>query len=237
MKVFNTLPEGGRPERRRVADELLRAPRPHPRLLERSPSTTTPSRSWARPERPSAKPIARVSPEFFCDARRQPVVGRSFTEAETTYQTDGVAIVTDGVLAACAWRRPGRHRPPHPRGRRREDHRRSPAARTSASCRRRRGSISRWRRIPSSAVPIGATGAARRRWSRGSLRARRSRRAGGDRRAQRRVEKDGRDAKDDGSGRVPLARRAAPRRSCRGGAADAAARAGGRAAAPLRSVR
>jgi predicted permease len=42
------------------------------------------------------EPIARVSPEFFATLGVNPVVGRPFTEAETTFQTDGVAIVTDG---------------------------------------------------------------------------------------------------------------------------------------------
>ena len=39
--------------------------------------------------------IARVSPEFFSTVG-VPVSGRSFTEAETTFQTDDVAIVTNG---------------------------------------------------------------------------------------------------------------------------------------------
>jgi predicted permease len=39
--------------------------------------------------------ITRVSPDFFSTLGLGPVMGRAFTEAETTYQTDGVAIVTD----------------------------------------------------------------------------------------------------------------------------------------------
>jgi predicted permease len=39
--------------------------------------------------------VAQVSPEFFATIGIAPVMGRSFTEEETTYQTDGVAIVTD----------------------------------------------------------------------------------------------------------------------------------------------
>ena len=35
------------------------------------------------------EPVARVSPEFFATLGVRPVVGRPFTEAETTYQTDG----------------------------------------------------------------------------------------------------------------------------------------------------
>ena len=39
--------------------------------------------------------ITRVSPEFFATLGRGPAIGRVFTEAETTYQTDDVAILTD----------------------------------------------------------------------------------------------------------------------------------------------
>ena len=39
--------------------------------------------------------VMRVSPEFFLTLGSGPVMGRAFTEEETTYQTDGVAILTD----------------------------------------------------------------------------------------------------------------------------------------------
>ena len=39
--------------------------------------------------------VMRVSPEFFSTLGSGPVIGRAFTEEETTYQTDGVAILTD----------------------------------------------------------------------------------------------------------------------------------------------
>ena len=39
--------------------------------------------------------ITQVSPEFFTTLGVGPVIGRPFTEQETTYQTDGVAILTD----------------------------------------------------------------------------------------------------------------------------------------------
>lgn len=39
--------------------------------------------------------ITRVSPDFFTTLGTAPVIGRSFTDAEATYQTDGVVIVTD----------------------------------------------------------------------------------------------------------------------------------------------
>jgi len=39
--------------------------------------------------------VGRVSPEFFTTLGVTPVIGRSFTEAEMTYQTDHVAILTD----------------------------------------------------------------------------------------------------------------------------------------------
>ena len=39
--------------------------------------------------------VMRVSPEFFTTLGTGPTLGRVFAEAETTYQTDGVAILTD----------------------------------------------------------------------------------------------------------------------------------------------
>ena len=39
--------------------------------------------------------ITRVSPDFFSTLGLGPVMGRTFTEQETTYQTDSVAILTD----------------------------------------------------------------------------------------------------------------------------------------------
>lgn len=44
--------------------------------------------------------ITRVSPDFFSTLEIGPVVGRAFTEEETTYQTDSVAVITDAF-----WRR------------------------------------------------------------------------------------------------------------------------------------
>jgi predicted permease len=41
-------------------------------------------------------PITAVSPEFFATLGVGPRFGRAFTEAETTYKTDSVAILTDG---------------------------------------------------------------------------------------------------------------------------------------------
>jgi predicted permease len=41
------------------------------------------------------EPITRVSPDFFSTLELGPIVGRTFTEDETTYETDGVAILTD----------------------------------------------------------------------------------------------------------------------------------------------
>ena len=40
--------------------------------------------------------VTRVTPDFFSTLGLGPVVGRAFTDEETTYQTDGVAILTDG---------------------------------------------------------------------------------------------------------------------------------------------
>src|SRR6185295_1493554 len=42
------------------------------------------------------EPIMRVTPEFFATIGTGPVQGRAFTDEETTYETDGVAILTDG---------------------------------------------------------------------------------------------------------------------------------------------
>ena len=41
------------------------------------------------------EPITRVSPEFFATLGRGPVLGRAFTDEETSYETDAVAILTD----------------------------------------------------------------------------------------------------------------------------------------------
>jgi predicted permease len=40
--------------------------------------------------------VTRVSPDFFATLGLGPAIGRAFTEEETTYQTDDVAILTDG---------------------------------------------------------------------------------------------------------------------------------------------
>lgn len=42
------------------------------------------------------EPIARVTPEFFSTLEAGPAMGRSFTEEETSVQTDKVVILTDG---------------------------------------------------------------------------------------------------------------------------------------------
>ncbi len=41
------------------------------------------------------EPILRVSPDFFATLGLGPVMGRAFTEAETSYEADAVVIVTD----------------------------------------------------------------------------------------------------------------------------------------------
>jgi putative ABC transport system permease protein len=41
------------------------------------------------------EPVMLVSPEFFSTLGIGPIIGRSFTEEELTFQTDGVAILTD----------------------------------------------------------------------------------------------------------------------------------------------
>lgn len=47
------------------------------------------------PSATELEPVTRVSPDFFSTLGLGPVMGRSFTEAETTYESDVVAIVTD----------------------------------------------------------------------------------------------------------------------------------------------
>ena len=42
------------------------------------------------------EPITRVTPEFFATLGRGPVMGRAFTDEETSYRTDSVAILTEG---------------------------------------------------------------------------------------------------------------------------------------------
>lgn len=42
------------------------------------------------------EPIARITPEFFATLGKGPAIGRAFTDAEMTYQTDNVAILSDG---------------------------------------------------------------------------------------------------------------------------------------------
>jgi predicted permease len=51
--------------------------------------------------------VTRVSPDFFSTLQVGPVIGRAFAEEETTYQTDGVAILTDAY-----WRQ-RHHADPH----------------------------------------------------------------------------------------------------------------------------
>ncbi len=41
------------------------------------------------------EPVTRVSPDFFTTVGTGPALGRAFTDAETTYQTDNVAILSD----------------------------------------------------------------------------------------------------------------------------------------------
>ncbi|MEO8131728.1 MAG: ADOP family duplicated permease, partial [Bryobacteraceae bacterium] len=41
------------------------------------------------------EPVAKVSPEFFTTLGVGPILGRAFTDAETSFQTDRVAILTD----------------------------------------------------------------------------------------------------------------------------------------------
>ena len=40
-------------------------------------------------------PITQVSPDFFATLGRSPILGRTFTDNETTYKTDAVVILTD----------------------------------------------------------------------------------------------------------------------------------------------
>jgi predicted permease len=42
------------------------------------------------------EPVTRVTPEFFTTLGEGPMIGRVFTDTEMNYQTDGVAILSDG---------------------------------------------------------------------------------------------------------------------------------------------
>ena len=122
MKVFNTYPKAGVPndgvsltnyyERRGHIRAFSSVAIHHDAVAIVGDSGST-----------EREPVARVSPEFFATLGVRPVVGRSFTEAETTYQTDGVAIVTDAYWRHVLGGDTAVDRPPHTRGRRREDHR------------------------------------------------------------------------------------------------------------------
>jgi predicted permease len=94
VRVFNTYPRAGVPddgcsvtnyyERRGniAAFEAVAAYRDGTAIVGESGST-------------EREPITRVSPEFFATLGLGPAMGRAFTDEETTYQTDGVAILTD----------------------------------------------------------------------------------------------------------------------------------------------
>ena len=88
------LPEGERAERRRLADELLRAPRQNRRLSHVAAwrdGTSIVGETGAT----ERIPTTRVSPEFFETLGMPPIIGRGFTEAETRTGTDRVAVLTD----------------------------------------------------------------------------------------------------------------------------------------------
>ena len=154
------LPESGRPERRRVADELLRTPRAHPRLLERRhPPRRGGDRGRQRIDRARTgrARLARVLCDARRAARRRTSVHRGRDDVPDRWRRH-----RDGcVLAACAWRGHSRRSAAGSgwTASRRPSWECCP--RTSRSCHRRRASTCRWRRIPTSAVPIGGTGAAR----------------------------------------------------------------------------
>ena len=95
VRVFNTYPQAGVPddgcsvanyyERRGhlAAFTSLAAYRETTAILGEKGST-------------EREQVTRVTPDFFSTLSLGPVVGRAFTDEETTYQTDGVAILTDG---------------------------------------------------------------------------------------------------------------------------------------------
>jgi predicted permease len=94
VRVFNTYPKAGVPDdgmsitnyyerRGRIAAfTSLAAHRERTAVVGETGST-------------EREQVAQVSPEFFSTVGLEPVMGRSFTDEETTYQTDGVAILTD----------------------------------------------------------------------------------------------------------------------------------------------
>jgi predicted permease len=94
VRIFNTYPKAGVPddgcsvtnyyERRGniAAFETLAAYRDGMAVVGEPGST-------------EREHVTRVSPEFFATLGQGPVLGRAFTEEETTYETDAVAILTD----------------------------------------------------------------------------------------------------------------------------------------------
>jgi predicted permease len=94
VRVFNTYPKAGVPddgcsvtnyyERRGsiAAFETLAAYREGMAVIGEPGST-------------EREHVIRVTPEFFATVGRGPVLGRAFTEEETTYETDAVVILTD----------------------------------------------------------------------------------------------------------------------------------------------
>jgi putative ABC transport system permease protein len=94
VRIFNTYPKAGVPddgcsvtnyyERRGgiAAFEALSAYREGTAIVGEVGAT-------------EREPVTRVSPEFFTTLGRGPTLGRAFTDEETTYETDAVAILTD----------------------------------------------------------------------------------------------------------------------------------------------
>ena len=97
--------------------------------------------------------ITRVSPDFFATLGLGPAMGRAFTEEETTFQTDNVAILTDAY-----WRQHF-NADPHVIGRQirvdgiSENRDRRPAARASAFSPPRRGCTFRSSSRPEDRAP------------------------------------------------------------------------------------
>jgi len=94
MSVFNTYPKAGVPNDGCSLTNYYER-RGHIAAFASVAAYRDGTAVVGEPGATELEPITRVSPDFFSTLGLGPVRGRAFTEAETTYQNDGVAIVTD----------------------------------------------------------------------------------------------------------------------------------------------
>jgi predicted permease len=94
VRIFNSYPQAG------VLDDGCSLPNYYERR-GRLPALETLAAYWSdtavvgEDGATEREDVLRVSPEFFATLGRGPILGRAFTEAETTYATDRVVILSD----------------------------------------------------------------------------------------------------------------------------------------------